>query len=143
MGTLHLPPWSKNWPVEIQLFLFLRKEFTLLRTVKNGIYSETGICSKLTYVRKMTYDQKLNSKKTFSYPEIYARTSPNAIQSSHRSLENSFVSKVIHSIFIEKLFSQTSTGKFPTPVMVGRPLDPRFTGPKSGFVRSKLLFETT
>ena len=130
MGTLHLPPWSKNWPVEIQLFLFLRKEFTLLRTVKNGIYSETGICSKLTYVRKMTYDQKLNSKKTFSYLEIYARTSPNEIQSSHRSLENSFVSKVIHSIFIEKLFSQTSTGKFPTSVMVAQTPGPTVYWPK-------------
>ena len=90
--------------------------------LENGICLKNGICSKMAYVRQMAYKQKWNSKKAVSYPEIYARTSSNEIQSSHRSFENSFICEIIDSIFIEKLFPQTSIGKFQTPVMFAQPL---------------------
>jgi len=54
----------------------------------------------------------LNSNKTFPYSEVYARTSPNAIQSSNWSFENSFICQVINSFLTEELFSQTAIVKF-------------------------------
>ena len=51
LGTLHLPPWSKNWPVEIQLFLFLRTEFKIL--------------SKILFIFSFNLKKKLIHKRLF------------------------------------------------------------------------------
>ena len=72
LGTLHLPPWSNNWPVEIQLFLFLRNELKAIHTQKTwnfSMNSEKRLFHILKYMREhhpMRYNRLTEVLKTVS-----------------------------------------------------------------------------